>query len=411
MRQQKRDILSHFPDFLTVSSYRARHALLVIPFSRSAGFAIDALVQVFRAAIEPTLQLDGRATICYGDLDNASGASVNGDLPASLDGFHWLSASRDGSNHYASIMKRADIDCILGLDLPATSRMYAPFRAAGVRTIVSYLGAPSSSINSGLKLWLKQREVALHTEGPDHHVFETESMRLTGVRGRGIPLTSTSVVPLGVDTQRFQPDPSDAFYAHDTIGIPRDRKIVFYSGHFEERKGVAVIMRAAIRVAEQHGRRDIHFLLLGNRGDEADRFRAQIAGTRAEEFVTFGGYRTDLERLHRSCIAGVLASTGWDSMTMSAVEMQSSGVPLLVSRLQGLPETIEERITGRTFTPGDDSELSEQLCALIDNEPARREMALMARTRAVQLFSREHQVSSLSGILDQTLRRTAVSRR
>lgn len=392
-------------------SYRARHPLLVIPFSRSSGFAIDALVRLFSDAIQPVLDSHGRPTICYGDLDNASMSSTHARSAESLDGFEWLRPSRNHIQHYANIMKRREIDAILGLDLPATSPIYTPFRAAGVRTIVSYLGAPSSSLNSGLKLWIKERQVAMHKAGPDHHVYETEAMRLTGVRGRGIALTNTSVVPLGVDTHRFQPDPSDAFYAHDTIGIPRNRKIVFYSGHFEERKGVAVIMRAAVRIAEQHGRRDIHFLLLGNRGDEADRFRAQIAGTRAEEFVTFAGYRTDLERLHRSSSAGVLASTGWDSMTMSAVEMQSSGVPLLVSRLQGLPETIEEGVTGRTFTPGDDSELSVRLCALIDDEPARLGMAIAARSRAVQLFSRQHQVSSLSGILDQTLRRTAVGRR
>jgi glycosyltransferase involved in cell wall biosynthesis len=213
------------------------------------------------------------------------------------------------------------------------------------------------------------------------------------------------VVLLGADLERFRPDPADAGYAHEVLGIPRDRQLVFYSGHFEPRKGVAVLMQAARVIANDLGRRDVHFVLLGNRDTEADPFRQMIAGTPAEQCVTFAGYRADVPRLHRSCAVGAIASTGWDSMTMSSVEMQASGLPLLVSRLQGLPESIEEGVTGHSFPPGDGAALARHILALVDDAPVRQRMAVAARARAERLLGRDRQVSQLMTILDQEHRR------
>ncbi|MCK7577971.1 MAG: hypothetical protein MZV65_20875 [Chromatiales bacterium] len=55
------------------------------------------------------------------------------------------------------------------------------------------------------------------------------------------------------------------FYAHDQLGIPHERRIVHYSGHMEWRKGIHVIMAAAIELVEKRDRRDVHFVLVGNK--------------------------------------------------------------------------------------------------------------------------------------------------
>jgi glycosyltransferase involved in cell wall biosynthesis len=384
-----------------MSEHLVRHALVVIPNSRTANFAITSLVDTFTRACEPLLTGNGRITVTYGDPP----AQAENAIQADFDGFPLRSPTRADLSGLSSALRRHGIDFVLGLDIPTVSPMYGTMRAAGVRTIVSYLGAPVSSINTGLRLWLKRAEIALRDRGPDHFVFETEAMRSTGVFGRGLPLGRTSVVLLGADTNRFRPDAADAHYAHDALSIPRDRRLVFYSGHFETRKGVAVIMQAARVLCNDRGRRDVHFVLLGNRGGEAQPFQEMIAGTPAAEQVTFGGYRLDVERLHRSSYMGVIASTGWDSMTMSSVEMQTSGLPLIVSRLQGLPESIEEAHTGFTFTPGNAIELANRIEMLLNDASCREVMASAARSRALRFLSRERQVAELSAVLEQEHRR------
>ncbi|GAB1342520.1 glycosyltransferase family 4 protein [Gemmatimonas sp.] len=384
-----------------MSSHLVRHALVIIPNSRHANFAITSLVDTFSRACEPLLGANGRVSVTYGDPPTEAQTPVQADF----DGSPLRNPSAEEVARLSTAIRRHEVDFVLGLDIPTISPIYSAFRASGVKSVVSYFGAPMSALNSGVRLLLKRAEIAVRQRGPDHFVFETEAMRSTGVHGRGVPLERTSVVLLGADTDRFRPDPADCWYAHDTLGISRDRKLVFYSGHFEPRKGVAVLMEAARVLCNTRGRRDVHFLLLGNRENEAGPFEAMIAGTPAAEHVTFGGYRNDVERLHRSCAVGAIASTGWDSMTMSSVEMQASGLPLLVSRLQGLPESIEDGQTGYTFTPGSGEELATRIAELVDNDLLRVRMASAARARAERFLSRHRQVNELSAVLEQEHRR------
>jgi glycosyltransferase involved in cell wall biosynthesis len=377
------------------------HALVLVPFSRSSGFAITSLVSLFTNALRPIVKTDGSISVCYADEpDSSEQQSAIG-----LDGFDWRISSASQAAEIAGRIRAQGVDVVVCLDFPATSHLYTSLRGSGVRAIVNYFGAPMSSINRGAKLALKRLEISLSKALPDQFVFETEAMRASAVSGRGIPLHMTSVVPLGTNLDRFYPNSADATYAHNVFSIPTDRHLVFYSGHFEERKGVRVLVKTAKHLVEQLGRRDIHFLLLGNRSDEAAPYQELLAGSPAAEFVTFGGYRTDVDRLHRSCSLGAIASTGWDSMTVSAVEMAASGLPLVVSRLQGLPETIDEGITGFTFAPGSVHQLSSLIVQLVDDGVQRVAMSRAARARALRQSSFEHQVNSLRVVVEQTIRR------
>jgi glycosyltransferase involved in cell wall biosynthesis len=242
---------------------------------------------------------------------------------------------------------------------------------------------------------LKRVEVALRTNRPNHFIFESEAMRETAVYGRGIPRRDTSVVHLGIDTERFSPGKATSYYAHDQFGIPHDRRIVFYSGHIQERKGVDVLLRAASEMVHGRGRRDVHFLLVGNRQDEEKGYRYLYDGTGAECYITFGGYRNDVPRLLPSCFLGVIPSTGWDSFTMSSLEMAACGLPLLASRLQGLVEAVDHGRTGYLFEPGDHSALADRIEQLLDDPAQYSSLSQAGRARIEHGFSLEHQLQGL----------------
>ena len=191
------------------------------------------------------------------------------------------------------------------------------------------------------------------------------------------------------------------------IESPLSRKIVIYSGHFEARKGVAVLIECIRHLVLERQANHLHFLLCGNRGTDADAFLARIRGTAAERFVTFAGYRSDILQLYQSSWAGCIASTGWDSFPMSALEMQATGLPIFVSRLQGIPETIEEGQTGLSFPPGDHVALAQQLLDLANDNARREAMSLQATDRITRFFTREHQRRALVEVVRQVVRRAA----
>lgn len=364
----------------------------------NAGYAIARLERAFLDSSRRLVGDDAKIHFAYPEL----GAQRPLALPVTFANVLALDPKAREVTTLASVeryVRDRGITLALGFDQPPRRPLHGALRRGGVRRIASYWGAPMSSLKAAPRLLLNQIEVILDRSGPDHYIFESEGMRRTATEGRGIPRSRTSVTYLGVDASEFVPTPDDAAYPHETFGIPRERHIVFFSGHFEERKGVGVIVRAARELIVGRGVRDVHFVLIGNQPGEEEPYRALVAGTEAESHITFGGYRGDGPRILHGAAIGVIASTGWDSFTMSSLEIASSGVPLVVSRLLGLEEAVDEGRTGLTFPVGDSSALATALQELLRDEPRRLEMGAAARARILERFTVEHQVASLTATL------------
>ena len=238
----------------------------------------------------------------------------------------------------------------------------------------------------------------LHPEGPDHYIFESRGMAELAVKGRGIPSRRVSVVPLGVDCHRFRPDPADSQYVYESAGIPKQRRIFFYCGHMEPRKGVAVIMRAANHLSRFRQVDDWHVLLCGNKGDESVPYEKMLTDE-ARAHVTFAGYRSDLDRLYRGCYAALIMSTGWDSFPRSGMEVQASGLPLFVSDLKGINESVRDGETGLVLKAGDAEALSGAMKRLLDDSEWREQLSLQARSRIENEFTISKQLSLLTDVV------------
>lgn len=297
-------------------------------------------------------------------------------------------------------IKENGITLLLGFDQPVSRPMYRALRKGGVQTFVSYWGAPMSSLNTGLKLFLKKLEVSMKRYGPDHYIFQSTGMRETAFRGRGIPISKTSVIKSGIDTNKFLPDPEKSLYAHERFSIPKNRHIVIFSGHMERRKGVHVILQAAKVLISDIGFKNVQFLILGNRDGEKESFSQYLREPEVNDHITFGGYCSDVPDILKSCSIGMIASTEWDSFPMSTLEMAATELPLLVSDLPGLNEAVTDN-TGLTFPVGDYVTAAKKLNTLLSDKMTRRKMGKMAREKVLEHYSKAAQARGLIDIFEK----------
>ena len=308
--------------------------------------------------------------------------------------------TNEDSRTFESVCIEHGVETILAFDMPYPTKVGRQAKKIGIRRVISYWGASMSSINSGLKLLVKKLEWPFRSNAaPSHFIFESEAMRLTATKGRGVPQNRTCVIPLGVDTEKYKPSPNSR-YAHREFNIPFLRKILFFSGHMEERKGVRVLIEAMNELSELNEIEPFHLLVCGNKGDESLPYEQIIRDENTRNHITFAGYRNDIPQLMNSSFVGIIASTGWDSFTMSSIEMMSSGLPLIVSNLQGLKETISPNKTGLHIEPGDYKDLALKVIRYHRNEDTYREHSRQARERVLTHFSVEHQIESLSQVLN-----------
>ena len=371
--------------------------ILVVLHTRSnTGYAIAPLERVFLRMAQSLVEDGSSIHFAYRSLETGRPDT----LPSGFDNIVALdirSRSSTDINAVADYIRRNRIRTVFAFDAPVSLPSYRPMRQAGVKRIISYQGAPMSSLFTGWKLLLRKLDVRVRPSRPEHFIFESEAMRDTAVNGRGIPRADTSVVYLGVDGERFRPIGDG--YAHRVFGIPEDRCLVVYSGHMERRKGVHVLVEAFVELVEARGRTDLHLLVLGNKPGQMERFLPLYQDTAADSHITFGGYRDDIAAIFGSADVGAIASTGWDSFTMSSVEMAASGLPLVVSDLQGLAETVEPGKTGYTFPPGDARRLADHLERLADDAALRQRLGSAARERALARYSVDRQVMELAEIV------------
>ncbi|HEX6924571.1 MAG TPA: glycosyltransferase family 4 protein [Longimicrobiaceae bacterium] len=370
--------------------------LVALHTGSKTGYAIAPLERAFFQMAQHLVEDDTKIHFAYRNLERGRPDTLpeNFHNIVSLD---IRDRSRVELGRVESYVRSHGIRTVFAFDAPVALPSYGPMRKAGVQRIISYQGAPMSSIFPRWKLALKKLEVRLQRHRPDHYIFESEAMRATAVEGRGISRDDTSVVYLGADTNRFAPRARG--YAHAQFGIPGSRLLVVFSGHMEPRKGVHVLIESFVELVDRRGRENVHLLVLGNQPGQERAFENLYVGSKAEGHITFGGYRNDVADIFGSADLGAIASTGWDSFTMSSVEMALSGLPLLVSNLQGLAETVDDGVTGYTFPPGDARRLADLIELFTDNPNLRCKMGRAARRRAVERHSVETQVAELAKLV------------
>lgn len=331
----------------------------------------------------------------FSDFDAGNPHSLPSDFTNTFEIDRQRLKSKEYFLDKKAMISKLDIDLALCFDLQVRSPLVKLLRESGVKWLASYWGASMSSLNNGFKLFLKKLEVSLAKKRPDLFIFESESMRRQAMNGRGLSKSETTVIPTGVDVEKFIPNKKMRIYVHEEFDIPQSRKIAIYSGHMEARKGVWVLLQSVMELVDRYEDEHWHLLVCGNRPGEEKQFEEMVARSEAKKFVTFAGYRNDLHQIMPGCDLGLIASTGWDSFPMSALEMAACGLPLVVSRLQGLVETVSENETALLFEPGDSSQLADILHKLSEDDATLARMADCGRKRIEQSYSISHQKINL----------------
>jgi len=137
-------------------------------------------------------------------------------------------------------------------------------------------------------------------------------------------------------------------------------------------------------------------LLLIGEGPEVEPARVLAAELGIEERVRFLGALRD--------VAGTLAQldlfllpSQYESFGLAALEAMSSGVPVIGTRVGGLPEVVEEGRSGFLCEVGDYRSMARRALEILCDRDRHRRMAEEARRRAVEAFPRDRIVSLYEG--------------
>jgi sugar transferase (PEP-CTERM/EpsH1 system associated) len=190
------------------------------------------------------------------------------------------------------------------------------------------------------------------------------------------------MVPNGIDTDRFR-DRGDRGRVRASLGIPADAPLIGTVGRLSEIKRQDLLIRAFQRVRARIG--DGHLLLVGD-GPCMGLLRELAAGLGLDDRVHFTGYQPQPAPYLQAMDVFALTSRS-EGMPLVVLEAWAAGVPVVATRVGGLPELIDDERIGILVDFNNEDALARALGDLIADRPRARRLGEAGRDRVESRFS------------------------
>ncbi len=181
----------------------------------------------------------------------------------------------------------------------------------------------------------------------------------------------------------------NGIYTHDRRA--GGDKILFL-GRLSAVKGIRYLIEAARILDNCPG------VVIGGTGPEEKKLKRLAAGAN----VTFAGRVGDVQEFFMQGRIFVLPSLS-EGLPQVILEAMSCGLPVIATRVGGVPDVVEHGKTGFLVDPGDPRQLAEYAGILLGDEALRREMRSNC-LRAVQNYSWDIISAKIAGLMDRALR-------
>ncbi len=198
----------------------------------------------------------------------------------------------------------------------------------------------------------------------------------------GLPPEKVTVVRSSIDTRFFEPTDGAKEQMRAHLGLKGNEFVIAAAGRLVKGKGYDVLLRAISQLSPA----DRPILLLAGDGSERQSLENLSTQLGISEWTKFLGFQTDVRPILWAADAFVHVPTNFPEGTPNAIlEAMAAGLPVIASKVGGIPEVVRDGETGLIIPPNDPKALAEALNNL------RQDKTLSERLgRQAQAWAREH---------------------
>jgi glycosyltransferase involved in cell wall biosynthesis len=171
---------------------------------------------------------------------------------------------------------------------------------------------------------------------------------------------------------------------------------LLFVGRLAAVKGVPLLLEAMAALAPRFPA--LRLSLIGD-GPERAALEAQARALGLAERVAFHGYRSQTEVAEALPEADVFVLPSFaEGLPVVLMEALAAQVPVVTTQIAGVPELVQEGVSGRLVPPGDAAALAEAIAALLADPEARRRMGAAGRARVQEEFDMRREAARLSSL-------------
>jgi glycosyltransferase involved in cell wall biosynthesis len=365
------------------------------------------------------------------ELDPGGAERVVYELATGLDRERFdpvVISLQPATGEVAEWLARADvpvrsIDMRSRLDLRAKMRLVRLLRAERVGLLHTHLvhatylgrraarragvGAVVSTVHLVERAWRPWRSMAdrLTSGASDAIVCVSDSAREQYLKRVGVRPDKVRVIHNGIDLARFSCSrgAEDRAAAKKALGLPAPisggTRVIVSLGRLRRQKGHDVALRAMAIVARRVP--DAVMLVVGD-GPERAKLKALHARLGLEGKAVFVGQRPDVARVLAAADC-LVAPSRYEGFGLAAAEAMASGLPVIASRIDSLPEVIADDVSGLLVPPGDPGALAAAIERVLGDDELAARLGRAARERVRERFTLETMLGAYTDLYEEVL--------
>jgi glycosyltransferase involved in cell wall biosynthesis len=215
-----------------------------------------------------------------------------------------------------------------------------------------------------------------------------EELAAKGVARERIEIVHNAIRP---DWGTATPDgPTDL---RAELGIAPDRNIILIVGRLSREKDHVTLLRAIHRLPSSLRP---HLLVVGE-GPERGRIEEAIRETALTGHVTLTGHQRSAEPYYRVANLAVLSSLSEGSPN-ALLEAMAAGVPVVATRVGGIPEIVTDEESALLVPPGDVDSMAEAMAKLLTDTSLAQRFVERGRALVLEKHAPAERAKRLAGI-------------
>lgn len=231
----------------------------------------------------------------------------------------------------------------------------------------------------------------------DHIIAPSHSIERVVLRFRAD--ASTTVIPTGVDIQRFQKGNRENGRAR--FSIPPEERVLVYVGRVASEKNLEFLMRSVAPILRDQSKFRTRLLIVGD-GAAKSHLKIIAQELRISSQVIFAGFLDDQALLDSYAAGDVFVfASRTETQGVCIAEALAAGLPCVLVGAMGAGEAVDNEVEGFVVPPHDDR-FCDATRRLLEDDELRARMSQAARRKASTL-SLASNVDSLFALYNQLI--------
>jgi glycosyltransferase involved in cell wall biosynthesis len=231
-----------------------------------------------------------------------------------------------------------------------------------------------------------------------HHLITTSQRIADRLVGElGVAPGRVTCISTGVDLAKF--DPSISGTLRQELGLAPETALVGMISVLRSWKGHATLIEAAGLVLESSSR-PIHFVIAGD-GPGREELAQRIGQSPWGKQVTLLGHRADVPNVLASLDVLVLPSFAHEGIPQIILQAQAMACAVVATTVGGIPEVVEDGVTGLLIPPRDPKALAEKIEVLLADPALRARLGQAAHAAIEKHHSLDAMGERLLGLYEQ----------